>query len=159
MTRPEFEQIVAMANRESLKRNFIAGSNQVVTNGSTLNIDVFSPSATVSQLLFFSTFWPASATAGTDHRVNLLFTNGLNPVIQMVYTGTQAIRFGNSWFATSPTSTIPNTSNQIQSEYRAITYDNTVGLRLQYINNTGSSVTFTSGHYYEIITLERTISV
>jgi len=157
MTRPEFEQIVAAAPRQSLKRNYIVGTNQSVGNGATLNIDVFSPTGTISQLLFFSTVIQAAATAGTGHTVNLLYTNGLNPVVQIIFTGTTAIRFGNSVIYGINISNIPPVA-QIPAEYRSIIFDATVGLRLQYVNNTGGSYTFGTTNYYELMVLEQTIS-
>lgn len=158
MSRPEFESIVAGAPRENLKRTYITGTNQIVANAGTLNIDVFSPTGTISQLLFFSTVIQAAATAGTNHSVNLLYTNGLNPVVQIAFTGTTAIRFGNSVIYGTNLSNIPPVA-QIPSEYRSITFDATVGLRLQYANNTGGNYTFGTTNYYELMLLEKAISI
>lgn len=155
MTRPEFEQIIAAAPRQSLKRTIHIPTG-TLANGSSRNIDFFAPSGVYSQLVGLSFYFEKPSGAGTSHYVEMKYSNATNSLFFTVsYAPANNINYQSNSFIGTTLSFSPSPVADFRLAHKDIFFDATTGLRFTYYNNSGNLKDFgTSTNYIEFYTID-----
>ena len=155
MSRPEFESIVAGAPREILKRNAITINTGSIARFGTFDWNIFSPSATVSQVVTIA--FELSPSPMGNSNIDFFYTNGNRAFISMAATN-QGYIFNNNWWQSPVPATLnPSNLDTLLGTMRNIYFDATTGLRIRWTNQ-GAGAAIASGNI-EIYTIEKTISI
>lgn len=160
MSRAEFEQIVAAAPRQSLKRTFFTPTG-TLANGSTRNIDIFSSTGTYSQLVSLSMYFEKPSGAGVSHFVDLKYSNATNSnFISLSYAPANNINYQTNSFIGTPLSNTPGAIADFRLALKDLFFDTLTGLRFSYTNNSGNLKNFdTSLNYIEVYAIETITSI
>lgn len=145
MARKQFETIVASAPREALKLEENTFTDVTIAAGSFVNFDFYTPSGSVGLLekQYVRTSASPQSLGATSGKHNVLFTttnvNGSFVYGENAYT--DYIYFNRWTFGNSPSLLQPNDAAAIIAAMRGAFFDDTVGLRVGYYNNTDADLT------------------